>query len=75
MQRTEAIFTVFKLPGILKTKDTVAQLVEAQRYKMEGRRFDSRWGHCDFSLILPAAMALGSTQSLTELSNRDRHWG
>ena len=28
----------------------VAQLVEALRYKQEGRDFDSRWDHCDFSL-------------------------
>ena len=27
----------------------VAQLVEALRYKSEGRGFDSRWGHCNFS--------------------------
>jgi hypothetical protein len=28
----------------------VAQLVEALRYKPEGRAFNSRWGHSDFSL-------------------------
>jgi hypothetical protein len=28
----------------------VAQLVEALRYKPEGRVFDSRWSHCNFSL-------------------------
>jgi len=28
----------------------VAQLVEAMRYKPEGRRFDSRWCHWNFSL-------------------------
>ena len=28
----------------------VAQLVEALRYKPEGRRFDSRWCHWNFSL-------------------------
>jgi hypothetical protein len=28
----------------------VAQLAEALRYKPEGRGFDSRWGHWDFSL-------------------------
>jgi len=28
----------------------VAQLVEALRYKSEGRGFDSRWCHCNFSL-------------------------
>jgi uncharacterized membrane protein len=28
----------------------VAQLVEALLYKPEGRGFDSRWCHCNFSL-------------------------
>jgi hypothetical protein len=28
----------------------VAQFVEAQRYKPEGRGFNSPWFHCDFSL-------------------------
>jgi len=28
----------------------VAELVEAQRYKPEGRGFDSRWCHWNFSL-------------------------
>jgi len=28
----------------------VAQLVEALRYKLEGRRFDSRWCNWNFSL-------------------------
>jgi hypothetical protein len=28
----------------------VAQLVEAQRYKAEGRGFDFQWVHWDFSL-------------------------
>ena len=28
---------------------TVAQLVEAMRYKLEGRGFDSRWDEWDFS--------------------------
>ena len=28
----------------------VAQLVDALRYKPEGRRFDSRWCHWNFSL-------------------------
>ena len=28
----------------------VAQLVEALRYKQDGRGFDSRWNHWDFSV-------------------------
>jgi len=30
----------------------VAHLVEALRYKSEGRGFDSLWCHCNFSLTL-----------------------
>jgi hypothetical protein len=33
------------------TSFTVAQLVEALRYKSEGRGFDCRWCHRNFSLI------------------------
>ena len=50
----------------------VAQLVEALRYKPESRGFDSRWGHeffCDNSS--GRAVALGSTQPLTETSTRN----
>jgi hypothetical protein len=39
----------------------VAPVVEALRYRKEDRGFDSRW-----------VMALGSTQRLTEMSNRGR---
>jgi hypothetical protein len=49
----------------------VAQLVEAQRYKPEGRGFDSRWGNWDFSWTV----TLGLTQPLTEMSTRDISWG
>jgi hypothetical protein len=44
----------------------VAQLVEALRYKPEGRGFDSRWGYWDFSL--------GSTEPVTEMSTRSVSW-
>jgi hypothetical protein len=55
----------------------VAQLVEALRYKPEGRGFDSRWDHWDFSLINPSGrtIAVGSTQPLTEMSTRVMSWG
>ena len=33
-----------------KREHAVAQLVEALRYKPEGRGFDSRWCHYNFSL-------------------------
>ena len=52
----------------------VAQLVEALRYKPEGRGFDSRWCHWNFSLTSVSTMALGSTQPLTEMSTRNISW-
>jgi len=45
----------------------VAQLVEALRYKPEGRGFDSRWCHWNFSFT----MAMRLTQTLTEMSTRN----
>jgi hypothetical protein len=55
----------------------VAQLVEALRYKLEGRGFDSRCGHWDFSLSNPFGriMTLGSTQPLAVMSTRNVSWG
>ena len=35
---------------LLSSGHAVAQLVEALRYKLEGRGFDSRWCHWNFSL-------------------------
>jgi hypothetical protein len=54
----------------------VAQLVEAQRCKQEGRGFDFRWGHWNFSLLNPSgrSMALGSTQPVTVMGTRDVSW-
>ena len=38
-------------PDLREARGTaVAQLVEALRYKSEGRGFDSRWCHWNFSL-------------------------
>jgi hypothetical protein len=42
---------------------SVAQLVEALRYKPEGRGFDSKWGLWDSAALWP-------TQPLTEMSTR-----
>jgi hypothetical protein len=47
----------------------VAQLVDALRYKPEGRGFDSRWCHWNPS---GRTVALGSTQPLTEMSTRGK---
>ena len=44
----------------------VAQLVEALRYKSEGREFDSRWHR---------TVAQRLTQPVTEMSTRSISWG
>jgi len=52
----------------------LVQLVEALRYKPEGRRFDSPWFHWIFSLTpsrLDRTMILESTRPLTEMSTRN----
>ena len=41
---------VINLCHLRKVGYMVAQLVEALRYKSEGRRFDSQWCHWNFSL-------------------------
>jgi hypothetical protein len=41
------------------------------RYKSEGRWFDSRWCHNPSD----RTMALGSTQTLTEMNTRNISWG
>jgi len=46
----------------------VAQLVEALRYKAEGRGFDSRWCHGTYHCLNPSGSTMGSTQLLTEMS-------
>jgi hypothetical protein len=48
-------------------------LVETLCYKPEGRGFDSRWCHWNIYGHNPSGctMALGLTQSLTEMSNRN----
>ena len=56
----------------------VAQLVEALRYKSEGRGFDSPLVSLEFfiDIILPAALwPLGLTQPLTEMSTGNISWG
>jgi hypothetical protein len=50
----------------------MAQLVESLRYKSEGRGFDPRWCHWNFSIditLLVALWHLGLTQPVTEMSN------
>ena len=42
--------TKYLIKIILCKGHAVAQLVEALRYKSEGRGFDSRWCHWNFSL-------------------------
>ena len=55
----------------------VTQLLDALRYKLEGRGFDSRWCHWNFHWRNPSdrTMALGLNQKLTEMSTRNISWG
>ena len=46
------IHSVFWKNNLDKEGHAVAQLVEALRYKPEGRGFDSRWCHWNFSLTI-----------------------
>jgi hypothetical protein len=47
-------------------------VVKALCYKPEGRGFETRWGEWIFSNYL-ILLALGFTQSLTEMSTRSRN--
>ena len=55
----------------------MAHFLEAVRYKLEGRGFDSRCCHWNFHFLNLSGrtMALGSTQALTEISTRNTFWG
>jgi hypothetical protein len=61
--------------GMYSVLHAVAQLVEALRYKPEGRGFNTRLSHWNFSLTSGRTMALRSTQPLTEMSTRNISWG
>ena len=52
-------------------------MVEALRYKSEGRGFESRLCHWNFYWLNPTvpSVALGFTQPLTEMSTRIFSWG
>jgi len=52
---------------------TVVLLLEALRYKPEGRGFDSRW--CPWHNSSGRTMALGLTPTLTEMPIRNISWG
>ena len=49
-ETTLKIYNTLIVPTLLYGGTAVAQLVEALRYKLEGRGFDSRWCHWNFSL-------------------------
>ena len=55
----------------------VAQLVEALRYKPEGRGFDSPTVSLDFLIDNPSGrtVAVGLIQPVTEMSTRSVSWG
>ena len=54
-------------------RNTVVQLVEAQRYKPEGRGFFSRW--CPWHNPSDRIMAFGLTQPLKQMSITNTSWG
>ena len=60
---------------ILQKGYAVAQLVQALRYKLEGRRFDGVTGTFQWHNPSGCTMALGLTQPLTEMSTRNISWG
>jgi hypothetical protein len=60
---------------ILQKSYAVAQLVEALRYKSEGRRLDGVTGIFHWHNPSGCTMALGLTQPLTDMSTRDISWG
>ena len=57
--------------NILLLGHAVAQLVEALRYKSEGRGFDSRWCHCNFSLTQSFRLDYGP--GVDSASNRNEN--
>ena len=63
--------------SFLLVPDRSSTAVKVPRHKLEGRWFDSRRCHWNFSLTLnpDRTTALGSTQPLTEMSTRSISWG
>jgi hypothetical protein len=53
----------------IEGRHAVAQLVRVLSYKLEGRGFDSPWGH-----LSCRTLTLVSTQPLTEMNTRDASW-
>jgi hypothetical protein len=77
--KEEGMFTgcVKILCTILRTGgERGGTVVKLLCYKSEGRWFDSRRCHWNFSLTYPSdrTMALWSTQPLTEMSTRSIFW-
>jgi hypothetical protein len=62
---TAAVQAKIWIKNLQKADDAVAYLVKTACYKLEDRRFDSRWPF-DFSivLILPAALWLWDTRNI-----------
>jgi len=62
---------------ILYNGDRGGTVVKVLCYKSGSRWFDSRGCHCNFYCHNPSdrAVALGSTQPLTEMSTRSISWG
>ena len=61
-----------------KTSEFYSGIINSSlRYNPQGRGFDSQWCHWNFSLTYnhsSLTMALGLTQSLTEMSTTNFFW-
>ena len=66
----------YHIPLLQYTLQNCSLILLAIRYNPEGRGFDSRWCHWNFSLRYPSGRttALGSPQPLTEMSTRSISW-
>ena len=52
----------------------VAQLVEALRYKPEGRGFDSQWCHWNFSMTYPSDRTMDLELTQPVMNTRNISW-
>ena len=60
---------------ILTLGYAVAQLVEAQRYKLKRRRFDFRWCHSNFNCFNPSGLTYNpGFDSACKISSSDISW-
>jgi len=72
------LFVLFSCCIYVCLGDRGSKMVKVLCYNSEGRWFDSRWCHWNFSLTCNPSdrtMVLGSIQPLTEMSTMSIFWG